>query len=118
MLDPTLPADLSKASLDGASSPLPLEIRGLVYETGGKRLIDNIDARIEERGITVIMGPNGAGKSVLLRLMHGLIPPSRGEILWPDGEQAFDRLVVRPWYSRSRYCFAALPQQISGMPWA
>ena len=26
--------------------------------------------------------PNGAGKSVLLRLMHGLIPPTRGEILW------------------------------------
>jgi len=82
MLDPTLPADLSKASLDGASPPLPLELRGLVYETGGKRVINDIDAKIEERGITVIMGPNGAGKSVLLRLMHGLIPPSRGEILW------------------------------------
>ena len=70
MLDPTLPVDLSKASLDGASPPLPLEIRGLVYETGGKRVINDIDAKIEERGITVIMGPNGAGKSVLLRLMH------------------------------------------------
>src|SRR4026207_2520094 len=93
MLDPTLPADLSKASLDGASPPLPLELRSLVYETGGKRLIDNIDARIEERGITVIMGPNGAGKSVLLRLMHGLIPPSRGEILWA-GRRA-DRELAR-----------------------
>ena len=82
MLDPTLLADLSKASLNGAGPPLPLELRGLVYETGGKRVINDIDAKIEERGITVIMGPNGAGKSVLLRLMHGLIPPSRGEILW------------------------------------
>jgi tungstate transport system ATP-binding protein len=93
MLDPTPPPDLSNASVDGESPPLPLELRGLVYETGGKRLIDNIDARIEERGITVIMGPNGAGKSVLLRLMHGLIPPSRGEILWA-GRRA-DRELAR-----------------------
>ena len=35
-------------------------------------------------GVTVIMGPNGAGKSVLLRLLHGLIQPTRGEVRW-DG---------------------------------
>src|SRR4029079_19019054 len=27
-------------------------------------------------------------------------------------------LSVRPWYSRSRYCFGALAQEISGMPCA
>jgi tungstate transport system ATP-binding protein len=56
-------------------------------------VINDIDAKIEERGITVIMGPNGAGKSVLLRLMHGLIPPSSGEILWA-GRRA-DRELAR-----------------------
>jgi tungstate transport system ATP-binding protein len=71
-----------RKSLNGGRPLLPLELRGLTYEAGGKRVIDAIDARIEGPGITVIMGPNGAGKSVLLRLMHGLIRPSDGEILW------------------------------------
>jgi tungstate transport system ATP-binding protein len=30
----------------------------------------------------MLLGPNGAGKSLLLRLCHGLIKPTRGEITW------------------------------------
>ena len=39
------------------------------------------------------MGPNGAGKSVLLRLMHGLIAPTAGEVLW--GGRRLDRELAR-----------------------
>ncbi len=31
---------------------------------------------------TVVLGPNGAGKSLLLRVLHGLVPQSEGQILW------------------------------------
>src|SRR5262249_37788364 len=82
MLNPNAPPHLHRNSLNGERPLLPLVLRDLTYETGGKRVIDGIDARILEPGITVVMGPNGAGKSVLLRLMHGLIAPSSGEILW------------------------------------
>lgn len=61
---------------------LPLELRSVSLDAGGRRLIDRVDLRLEEHGISVIMGPNGAGKSLLLRLMHGLISPSLGSILW------------------------------------
>jgi tungstate transport system ATP-binding protein len=61
---------------------LPLELRRLSLEAGGRRLIDSIDLTVEELGITVILGPNGAGKSLLLRLVHGLVPPTEGIILW------------------------------------
>ena len=80
MLDPSSPLD--GVSNFFATPPLPVEVRGLAYETGGKRVIDNIDLMIDTRLITAIMGPNGAGKSILLRLMHGLIVPTKGEILW------------------------------------
>jgi tungstate transport system ATP-binding protein len=91
MLDQT--ANGAKNSLNGQRPLLPIQIRRLVYEANGKRLIDALDLRIEDPGITVIMGPNGAGKSILLRLMHGLIAPTGGEILW--GEKRMDRELAR-----------------------
>ena len=63
-------------------SLLPLELGGLSLETGGRRLIDRIDLKVQDPGISVILGPNGAGKSLLLRLMHGLIAPTEGDIFW------------------------------------
>jgi len=64
------------------STLLPLEVRGLGYRAGDKRLIDGLELRLSNRGITVVMGHNGAGKSLLLRLLHGLLSPSEGKILW------------------------------------
>jgi len=61
---------------------LPLEARGLVFEAGGKRLIDGVDLRLAAGPRTVIIGSNGAGKSLLLRLLHGLIEPTAGSVLW------------------------------------
>jgi tungstate transport system ATP-binding protein len=65
-----------------SSRLLPLHLRNLSYEVAGRRLIDGVDLVLGNSGISVIMGPNGAGKSLLLRLMHGLIAPTEGAILW------------------------------------
>ena len=61
---------------------LPGQARGLTYTVDGERLIDNLDLNLEANTKTVIMGANGAGKSVLLRLLHGLLSPTSGEIYW------------------------------------
>lgn len=61
---------------------LPLTVRGLVFEAGGRRLIDGLDLSLSTTGITMVIGPNGSGKSLLLRLLHGLIEPTAGEITW------------------------------------
>ncbi|WP_157014746.1 ATP-binding cassette domain-containing protein [Mesorhizobium xinjiangense] len=76
-------ADLtSRAAAKRAGSILPLGVHGLVYAVGGKRLV-NIDRLTLQPGApTVILGPNGAGKSLLLRLMHGLIEPAQGTVLF------------------------------------
>jgi len=67
---------------DCAIAPALLACEGLSFEAGGKRLIDNFTLAIHPGRRTLIMGPNGAGKSVLLRLMHGLITPTGGQVLW------------------------------------
>jgi tungstate transport system ATP-binding protein len=66
---------------------LALSAKGLVFEARGRRLIDGIDLSLRDRAVTAIMGPNGAGKSLLLRLLHGLLKPTQGEILW-NGQPA------------------------------
>jgi tungstate transport system ATP-binding protein len=61
---------------------MPGEARGLVYRIGETPLIDGIDLTIAGENLMVVMGPNGAGKSLLLRLLHGLIAPTSGQVLW------------------------------------
>ncbi len=70
----------------GAEAPPEalLRARGLCFDAGGKRLIDGIDIDIRPGRRTVVMGANGAGKSLLLRLLHGLIRPTAGEVLWQE----------------------------------
>ena len=82
--EPAVAAGLPAIVTDGKRPLLPLEVRGLVYRAGVRNLIDELDLTLRAGPLSVIMGPNGAGKSLLLRLLHGLLPPSGGEIRWHD----------------------------------
>jgi tungstate transport system ATP-binding protein len=64
------------------ASLLPLEASGLGYAAGGRAILEDVSFRLERGRRLVLLGPNGAGKSVLLRLCHGLLPPSAGTIRW------------------------------------
>lgn len=68
-----------------------LELRGISrsFDIGDTRLValDGVDLRVAEREIVAIVGPNGCGKSTLLRVISGLLPPDRGDVL------AFDATV-------------------------
>ena len=68
--------------MGAAASILPLALDGVTFAAGSKRLIKEITCTFEAGIRTVIIGPNGAGKSLLLRLCHGLIPPTAGRIVW------------------------------------
>jgi len=70
------------------ASPVAGETRGLVYSVDGRHLVDNVGLALSGASLTVVMGPNGAGKSLLLRLMHGLIEPTAGQVRW--GGQPMD----------------------------
>jgi tungstate transport system ATP-binding protein len=68
--------------MSAPQSILPMEISHLVFESGETRLLHDIDVTLGAGSRTIILGPNGAGKSLLLRLCHGLLKPTSGEIIW------------------------------------
>ena len=71
------------AGAAGRANPLmPLQVSGLSYTAGGKRILANVSFEIGTAARTIVLGPNGAGKSVLLKLCHGLLRPEAGEIRW------------------------------------
>ena len=79
-----------RTSADTNRAEKLLEVRGVTYKAAGRTLIDNIDLSLRPGAPTLILGPNGAGKSLLLRLMHGLLTPHSGEILWRGGANSLE----------------------------
>ena len=59
-----------------------LHLRGIEFHNAGKTLIRKLDLTVLSGRTLMIMGANGAGKSLLLRLIHGLLQPSQGQVLW------------------------------------
>lgn len=63
-------------------SPMPLNVRNLVYTAPNKTILKGVNLTLDSDRLTVLMGPNGAGKSIFIRLLHGLLQASSGDILW------------------------------------
>ena len=76
--------ELRSASKSVFTAPYVIETSDLIYEVNGVRLLDLPALCFQPSGLTVVMGPNGAGKSLLLRVLHGLIAPTEGRVLF-DG---------------------------------
>ena len=72
---------------------LPLALRDVCFSAGGRAIIDRVSVELAAGPSTIILGANGAGKSVLMRLMHGLLQPTSGEIVWnARGEERLRRM--------------------------
>nr|XP_026488445.1 ATP-binding cassette sub-family A member 3-like [Vanessa tameamea] len=59
--------------------PMGINIENLtkVYR-GRKRAVDNLNLRMYENEITVLLGHNGAGKTTTISMLTGMVPPSSG----------------------------------------
>ena len=84
---------------------LPLTLEGVGYSVGGAAILDGIDLTLEAGPRTVILGPNGAGKSVLMRICHGLLAPTAGNVRWANPSAAAGP-GDRRWSSSVPWCCA------------
>jgi Fe-S cluster assembly ATP-binding protein len=64
-----------------------LAIKGLTYETGNKKILDDFSMTIESSEVHALLGTNGTGKSTLAYLVMGCegYRPTSGEIVF-DGK--------------------------------
>ena len=115
----TLARDGSMRALETAApAPAPAAVPEAIIEArhiekgferpdGGQiQVIAPMDLRVEPGVITALLGPSGSGKSTLLRILTGLTPPTRGEVLWhakplteskPNVAIVFQSFALFPW---------------------
>ena len=63
---------------------LPLNIKQVCFERAGEMLLKNITLTIKKGVPRILLGANGSGKTLLMRVAHGLIGPTHGEVSWAD----------------------------------
>jgi len=101
------------------SAILPLRLEDVSFAAGGRTIIDRMSLVLEAGPSTIILGANGAGKSVLMRLMHGLLAPASGRVVW-SGEGARRRQAMvfqRPvMLRRSAIANVTYALEVAGVP--
>ena len=73
-----LSGDLSQAS------PL-VEARGVSVSFGRRSVLEDVNLAVHAGEIVTLVGLNGAGKSTLIRVLLGIVRPSRGEVVRAPG---------------------------------
>ena len=59
----------------------PVDVRDLHVTFGQVAAVSGVDLRVRSGGSVALVGRNGAGKSTTLRVLGGVLPPSRGSVL-------------------------------------
>jgi branched-chain amino acid transport system ATP-binding protein len=63
-----------------------LKVEGVHTYIGQHHILQGVSFAAEADTVTVLIGRNGAGKSTTIKTVMGLLPPSKGRILYKGGE--------------------------------
>src|SRR5262245_51013813 len=69
--------------MDATDKPL-ISLAGVDVEFGPQRVLRDIDLGIQRGQTVVVIGESGCGKTVLLKLIIGLLRPTKGRITFDD----------------------------------
>lgn len=57
-----------------------VELHNVAYQVNNKPILDNIELSVFSKEIVSLVGPNGAGKSTLIKILVGLLSPTKGKV--------------------------------------
>lgn len=107
---------------------LAVEGVGFAFADGnGRFILSDVSLNIPQGAFVALVGPSGVGKSTLLRILGGLLPPTRGRIFAPGQTEGangrplgdlpvgivFQRDNLMPW--RTVYQNVYLPLELRGV---
>ena len=63
-----------------------LNLKEISYQpqTSQKKIIDELNLKVDENEIILICGESGSGKTTLLEIISGLIKPQKGKVTWKN----------------------------------
>jgi ABC-2 type transport system ATP-binding protein len=70
------------------TTPL-LQLQGVSRVLAGRNVVENVNFQLDRGSVLGLLGVNGAGKSTTLRMIAGILAPSRGRVLI-DGSDAHE----------------------------
>ncbi len=82
MSDAAIVISLPRTRPAATTGILPLCVRDVVLRFGEATVLKGLTVDLGPSGCTVVMGQNGSGKSLFLKLLHGLMQPTSGQITW------------------------------------
>ena len=59
-----------------------LELKNISFTRDNKKILDNINLKLEDDKIYVITGPNGSGKSTLAKIIMGIVKQDEGQVIF------------------------------------
>lgn len=95
-------------------------LEGVSKSFGERRVLQNVNLTLPDRGAVCFFGPSGCGKTTLTRLICGLERPDAGHIRRPEGLRFSchfqeDRLL--PWYTAEENLTLALGSREQARMW-
>ena len=59
-----------------------LELKNISFTRDNKKILDNINLKLEDDKFYVITGPNGSGKSTLAKIIMGIVKQDEGQVIF------------------------------------
>jgi len=80
-----------------SASPVVLSAEGLAKRYGDREVVTDASFELHRGEVFGFLGPNGAGKTTTIRMLVGLVKPTRGRVVF-DGHDitTLSRAALRP----------------------
>ena len=69
-----------------------IELKDICFERDNRKILDNINLKIDLGKFIAITGPNGSGKSTLVKIIMGIEKPDSGKVIF-NGEDITNKTI-------------------------